>query len=39
MQVKITSNFYKSGYNNLPQKVSEKGEKEKTGRKNFTYSP
>lgn len=30
---------YKSGYNNLPQNVSEKCEKEKTGRRDLTYRP
>lgn len=34
-RLNVTS--YKSGYNNLPQKVSEKGEKEKSGRKDFIY--
>ena len=30
---------YKSGYKYLPKKVSGKGEKEKIGRKDFTYRP
>lgn len=36
-RLNVTS--YKSGYNNLSQKVSEKAEKEETGRKDFTFRP